>query len=181
MEGIISTLIFLLVCVTLLAVTTWRKCKNTEILKEWVAWSVCENDGVRYNKPLCEHLKSAQHRINIAEQYRIKGDAEWEIANKIIDQYKKSLVESYFNDQLWVLKGKIIYSINSMDYFIFMLYVYLCEHDRYEKNIVFHKMQYLTYMYCKSSFALQKSIPIWNESRLKEVLDADMLYIKDES
>ena len=35
-------------------------------------------------------------------------------------------------------------------------------------------MHYITYMYCKENIALQKNVPAWNESRLKEILDDDL-------
>ena len=170
----IAAFTILFICLLIWAFTTWRKLKNAENLKDWVAWSVCKSNEIRCNIPLWTHLKDAQLHTHIRDEYRIAGEEEWEYAKEIIERYQKSLMQSYFNSQLWALKGKSIYAIYGKDYFIFMLYVYLCEHDRYEKNVVFHKMQYITYMYCKSNLALQGNVPSWNESRLKEVLDDDL-------
>ena len=173
MEGLISAFIFLFICVSIWAFTTWRKLKSAENLKEWVAWSVNESDDIRWNIPLWAHLKNAQLHSNISEKYRIVGDEEWQTAKDIISRYQSELTRSYFNEKLWALKS--IYTISGEDYFLFMLYVYLCEHEVYGHNIVFHKMYYITYMYCKESLALQKNVPSWNENRLKEILDEDML------
>lgn len=173
MEGIISALIFIFVCISVWAFTTWRKLKNTENLKEWVAWSVSESDGVRWNIPLWAHLKNAQLHSNISDEYRIASDEEWEYAKEVIVRYQKNLVKSYFNGQLWSLKS--IYGISGKDYFLFMLYVYLCENETSGHNVVSHKMHYITYMYCKENLALQKNVPAWNERRLKEIIDEDML------
>ena len=173
MEELVSALIFLFVCVSVWAFATWQKLKNAENLKEWVTWSVLESDDARWNIPLWEHLKNAQLHSNVSEQYRITGDEEWQTAKDIISRYKKNLTQSYFNGQVWTLKS--IYTISGKDYFIYMLYVYLCEHEMSGNNVVFHKMHYITYMYCKKNLALQKNITAWNESRLKESIDEDML------
>lgn len=188
MEGLISAFIFLFICVLVWAFTTWRKLKNMERLKELVAWSICESDGVRWNIPLWAHLKNAQLHSNVSEQYRIAGDEEWQDTKEIIERFQKELTQSYFNGQLWALKS--VYNISGKDYFLYMLYVYLCENDNYgygqnvvfrlrnneigHRNIVFHKMQYITYMYCKENLALQKNVPAWKESNLKEILDNDI-------
>lgn len=185
MEGLISAFILLFICVSIWAFTTWRKLKNTERLKELVTWSVFESDGARWNIPLWAHLKNAQIH-NVSEQYRITGDEEWEIVKEIIERYQKELTQSYFDGRLWNLKS--IYGIDGKDYFLYMLYVYLCENADYgqntvfclrnneigNRNIVFHKMRYITYMYCKGNLALQNNVPVWNESVLKEVLDDDI-------
>ena len=190
MEGLISALILLFIWVSIWAFTTWRKLRNMENLKEWVAWSVRKDDHIRYNIPLWAHLKNAQLHSNVSDQYRITGEGEWEEAKEIIAKYQKELVNSYFEDRLWAMKS--IYEIQSKDYFIYMLYVYLCENENYgycqnsvfrfrdlrnkvdHRNIVFHKMRYITYMYCKENPTLQKNVPDWNEDRLKEILDNDI-------
>lgn len=187
MESLSSAFILLFVCASIWAFTTWRKLKNMENLKEWVAWSIYESDGIRWNIPLWAHLKNAQLHSNVSEPYRIAGDEEWQSAKDIIARYQKELAQSYFDGRLWALRS--IYGITGKDYFIYMLYVYLCENENYgqasvfhltnnnelgNRNIVFHKMQYITYMYCKGNLALQKSVPAWNESRLKEILDKEI-------
>jgi hypothetical protein len=174
MEEFISAAIFLLIVSSVWAFTTWRNLKNAETLKEWVAWSVCKDDNIRGNMPLWSHLKNAQIHTNIPDEYRIAGEEEWESVKEILSRYQKNLCQAYFNGELWTLNGKTIYSIQGKDYFIFMLYVYLCEHQINGHNVVFHKMQYITYMYCKVHLALQKSVPSWNEGRLKDQLDDDL-------
>lgn len=171
MEGLLSAFIFLFICMSVWAFTTWRKIKNMENLKEWVAWSICDNDGVRWNIPLWAHLKNAQIR-NVPEKYRIVGDQEWGYAKEIIERYKENLTNSYFNGHLLALKS--LYGIDGKDYFIFMLYVYLCEHEMSSHNVVYHKMHYISYMYCKENLALQKYVPAWNEERLTEILDSHL-------
>jgi hypothetical protein len=172
MDGFVSALVFLFICVSVWAFTTWRKLKNTESLKQLVTWSVCESDDIRYNIPLWAHLKNAQIHTHIRDAYRISGDEEWEAAKGIIERYQNNLTKSYFNGILWVPKSK--YMIQGEDFFIFMLYVYLCENQIYGHNVVFHKMHYITYMYCKAHPALQKSVPSWNEGRLNDLLDEDL-------
>ena len=172
MEGLISAFVLLFIYGSIWAFTTWRKLRTMEKLKEWVAWSVCESDGIRWNLPLWVQLKDAQIHSHIQDKYRITGEEEWESVKEIIKRYQKDLTQSYFNGRLWELKS--IYTISGKDYFIYMLYVYLCEHEVSDRNIVLHKMHYITYMYCKESPALQKNVPAWNEKRLKEILDDDL-------
>ena len=189
MEGLISAFIFIFICVSIWAFTTWRKLKNMENLKELVGWSVHEDNSLRYNIPLWVHFRDAQLKECIQDKYQITGEEEWEEVKDIIAKYQKELTNSYFEDRLWAMKS--IYEIRSKDYFIYMLYVYLCEDVNYaywqnsvfrfrnvrnrveRKNIVFHKMRYITYMYCKENLALQKNVPSWNEGVLKGILDED--------
>jgi hypothetical protein len=174
MEHYASVITFLFVCVSIWAFAIWRKYTDTKKLKEWVSWSVCESDGARWNIPLWAHIKDAQLHTNISDKYRISGEEEWEAAKEVIEKYRKSLLQSYHSNQLWALKNTGVWAINGKDYFIFMLYVYLCEHDRYAKEIVALKMQYITYMYCKGHPGLQKRVPAWNEGRLTEILDSHL-------
>lgn len=43
--------------------------------------------------------------------------------------------------------------------------------------IVFHKMHYITYMYCKNSEILKDKVPSWNENNLKEILDSNQIQV----
>lgn len=186
MEGFLTAFIFLFICVTAWAFTNWRKVKKMERLKESVAWSTNESDDIRWNIPLWGHFKNAQNRSNVSEKYRISGDEEWQAVKNIISRYQQELARSYFDGRLWALDS--IYGIDGRDYFIYMLYIYLCENESYgqhtvfrlrsneigNRNTVFYKMFYITYMYCKSSQALQKNVPSWNEGRLKEILDKEI-------
>lgn len=42
---------------------------------------------------------------------------------------------------------------------------------------VFHKMHYITYMYCRSNEILKPFVPEWNEKNLKEILDTKQIQI----
>ena len=189
MEGLISAFVFVFIWVSIWAFTTWRKLKKMESLKECVGWSAHEDNSLRYNIPLWVHLRDAQLKGCIQDKYRITSEEEWEEAKEIIAKYQKELVNSYFDGMLWLLGNRD--DINEKDYFIYMLYVYLCESEQYawqnsvflfknlqnrveNKNIVFHKMQYITYMYCKENLALQKNVPSWNEDILKGILDEEL-------
>ena len=46
-----------------------------------------------------------------------------------------------------------------------------------EFAIVFHKMHYITYMYCRGNEALKEFVPEWNEENLKKVLDTNQIQI----
>lgn len=42
---------------------------------------------------------------------------------------------------------------------------------------VFHKMHYITYLYCKNSNILKNMVPDWNEANIKEILDTKQIQI----
>lgn len=46
-----------------------------------------------------------------------------------------------------------------------------------EFAIVFHKMHYITYMYCRENKILREFVPEWNEKNLKEILDSKQIQI----
>ena len=46
-----------------------------------------------------------------------------------------------------------------------------------EFSTVFHKMHYITYMYCKGDERLKSFVPGWNEENLKEILDTKQIQI----
>jgi hypothetical protein len=43
--------------------------------------------------------------------------------------------------------------------------------------VVFHKMHYITYMYCRNNEILKALVPAWNEKTLKEILDTKQLQV----
>ena len=43
--------------------------------------------------------------------------------------------------------------------------------------IVFHKMHYITYMYCRRNDILKSFVPAWNEENLKEILDTKQIQL----
>ena len=44
-------------------------------------------------------------------------------------------------------------------------------------SVVFHKMYYIAYMYCRRSDSLRKYIPEWNENNIKEILDTNQIQL----
>lgn len=167
-----AALIILLIFALIWAFSMWKKLTNAEERTESVAWTVCESDHVRGNMPLWAHFNYIQNHIHIREKYRI-CEREWPDVKRIIKQYQDDLIQLYFTGRVSIpINSK--YGLQGKDYFAFMLYVYLCEHQVREHNLVFHKMNYITYMYCKSHPGLQKSVPGWNESVLQELLDNDL-------
>lgn len=42
---------------------------------------------------------------------------------------------------------------------------------------VFHKMHYITYMYCRKNDKLQAFVPEWNEKNLKDILDTHQIQV----
>lgn len=43
--------------------------------------------------------------------------------------------------------------------------------------VVFHKMYYIAYMYCKGNDTLKKFVPEWNGKNIKEILDTNQIQL----
>lgn len=171
MDGLFSIVLVLLVLVFAWGISIWRKYSALNNMKEWVAWSASKNNDTRCNLPLWAYIKHAQIKLAIPEQYRITGD-EWEYVKSILVDYQRLLTQTYYDNQLWVLKSK--YVVTGEDYFMFGLYVFLCEGKLPESGLVSKKIKYITYMYCKESKVLQKNVPAWNEQVIKDELNAEV-------
>lgn len=204
MEGLIASLILLLVGVFCFLFSILKELQKVKSLRKLVAWCVTGGDGIA----LWEEISNAQNKLKIKKKYCLFGDEEWEYVREILDEYKKDLMLSYFRGHLIVIKSK--YVLSGENYFMASLYTFLSdhqcdykflEHDMHKEIIsyksygesfsagfdatyaltefamVFHKMHYITYMYCKGNEILKAFVPEWNEKNLKEILDTKQIQL----
>ena len=182
MEVLIAIIIVLVFTVAYMAkrINDYSKASTLHSL---VTWCVI-NSMVQYSHslPLWAYINNAQIKFQIPQKYCISGDEEWSAAQEIIEEFRKDLIQSYFQDSLRPIKSK--YAIPGEHYFMFALTTFLEEHqcdayfierkmhqDRlcykeygswggthYDATysltgfaIVYHKLYYIAYCFCKNS------------------------------
>lgn len=203
MEELLAPIIFILVFVFIFLFSKLMEFYRDRSLRELVAWSVTGGAGI----PLWSEISNAQIKHKLSKEYCIAGDEEWGYAKEIIDAYRKDLIHSYFEGHLKVIKSKYVirgadYFMLALYAFLSdhqCDYKFLghdmrkerLEYYRYGDSsplfdatyaltdfaIVFHKMHYITYIYCKTNDALRDFVPEWNEKNLKEILDTRQIQI----
>lgn len=129
------------VIISLYLISKYRKATLKNRITDLVAWTVSEDSYThRDGLPLRWYVERAQ--TNIADEYRIADEAEWEMIGDIFGTFKKDLNEQMFADRLIIPKTK--YLISGEDYFMLSLVSYLknhqCDgmfigHNMHEKNI----------------------------------------------
>lgn len=182
MESVFAMLLIVFVFVAIIAFKKWHEASQERNLRDLVEWSISSDNHIRCNFSLSTYVYNAQIKLSLPQAYRISGDEERKILNEILEEYKKDLMQAYFAGKLGLPKSK--YVIRGQDYFMFTLYCFLSDHRSdynflgYNLNkltdfsMVFHKMHYITYMYCRGNDILKGFIPEWNEKIIKEILDS---------
>ena len=177
----VSQLLYMLfgvfILVAVISFGKWHKYSQEQQLRELISWSAIGDYSPvmgRYSyvsEPVFT-VFNAQYNEAIDQKYRI-AEEDRKYVIEIIEEYQKDIMRSYFMGQRIVIKGK--YEVQKETYFMFALYAFLCDHQSEystrDSAVVFHKMHYITYMYCKSSNILRDHVPNWNERNLKEILD----------
>ena len=183
MESVLAMLFVVFAFAAIIAFKKWYESSQERSLRHLVDWSTSSDNHVRCNLSLSDYIYKAQIRLSLSQEYRIAGDEERKILNKILGEYQKDLMQAYFAGRLVLPKSK--YVIQGEDYFMFTLYAFLSGHQSdYEFlghnmrkatdfSVVLHKMHYITYMYCCGSEIFKNYVPEWNEEMLKEILDAE--------
>ena len=137
----ISSFTFLFIVVLIWSISTWRKFKISEELKQLVTWCVHPDDITRYNIPLWAHIKDAQLHCNILEKHKISWDVEKDYVNDIIAAFQHDLIERFFSNgishkkinELILPKSTAKYT----DFFLFRLFCFLSEHG-YDSRVLGH-------------------------------------------
>lgn len=193
---ILIYILCIVILVAIIALSKWRELSKERTLRKLVSWSAigdyCPSLGRHsYVRDLILAVQNAQYKDTIDKKYRFTEDEKhW--ATDIIEEYQTDIMRSYFKGQLKLIKSK--YVVDGKDYFMLMLYIFLSEHQCDDKFIghemysyathdltdfalVFHKMHFITYMYCRDNEILKGLVPEWNEKNLKEILDTKQIQI----
>lgn len=177
METVLAVLFSVFVFVAIIAFRKWHKYEKDQKLRKLISWSATgDYDPVlgqySYVRELLFTLLNAQYDDAIDKKHRITEEERRDVI-EIIEEYQKNIMRSYFKGRNIVIKSK--YVVTGEDYFMFALYAFLSDHQSTytltDTEVVFHKMHYITYMYCKRNDILRDLIPAWNERVLKKTLD----------
>lgn len=127
MEVLIAIIIALVFTVAYMAkrINDYSKASTLHSL---VTWCVINSmDQYSHSLPLWAYINNAQIKFQIPQKYCISGDEEWSAAQEIIEEFRKDLIQSYFQDSLRPIKSK--YAIPGEHYFMFALTTFLEEHQ----------------------------------------------------
>lgn len=174
----VSSILILFFFVSCIAFWNWHKYSKEQQLRELISWSAIGDYSpvmgcYSYVREPVLAVFNAQYDKSIDPKYRMSFEEDQKCVTEIIEAFQQDIMRSYFRGQRIVIKSK--YAVREETYFIFALYVFLCEHQseyfETDKKIVYRKLNYITYMYCKNNKALQNYVPSWNERCLKESID----------
>lgn len=188
MESVLAMLFIVFVVVAIIAFKKWHEASQERNLRDLVEWSTSSDNHIRCNLSLSAYVYNAQIKLFLPQEYRIAGDEERKTANELLEEYRKDLMQAYFAGKLNIPKSK--YVVQGQDYFMFALYAFLsdhqCDYEFLGHNmrkatdfaVVFHKMHYITYMYCRKNETLKDLVPEWNEKNLKEILETKQIQLQ---
>lgn len=158
-----------------------------------------------YINDLIFSIRRAQSGNSISAQYKIVEDKDFKLVREIVEEYQDYITKLYFRKKLNIFKSK--YTVSETDYFMAMFHDFLSEnsakseflgHDMYSERIdyksyegdgyrakyamsdfgiLFYKLYYTTYMYCKESPVFQNRVRGWEEEDIKDVLDTKQIDI----
>ena len=162
-------------------------------------------DRYSYINDLIFSIRRVQSKESISAQYKIVEEDDFKLVRKIIEEYQEHISKLYFRDKLSLIKSK--YNVSKMDYFMATFHFFLSEndaeyeflgHDMYSERIeyksyegggysakyamsdfgiLYYKLYYITYMYCKESPALKNRVAGWTEKFIQDVLDTKQIDI----
>lgn len=206
MESVFTILLLLFVLVAIVAFKKWHEASQERSLRTLVGWSTSSDNHIRCNLALSAYIYKAQIRLlenyrisgdeerkavnEILEEYR-KNLVQAYFAGKLSIPKSKYVVQGqdYFMFALYAFL-----SDHQCDY-------EFLGHDMHKERIsyksygsafnsgfdatysltdfavVFHKMHYIAYMYCRGSEILKNYVPAWNEEKLKEILDTKQIQL----
>ena len=139
---------YLVPCIAVVGILVFflvKKIKENSIQREIdriVAWCVTTDSSIfRSNFSLKEYIVKAQNKLNLSQEYRIKGDyrltafgddvgeeaGEWVFVESIISEFNKNLIQEYFIGKLSVLYRK--HNISKEEHFFYLLQRYLEKHQ----------------------------------------------------
>lgn len=151
-------------------------------------------------------IRHAQCDDDIDAKYRITEEIERQYMDEIIEEFQKHMARSYFEGHLKLMQSK--YEVSGEHYFMMAMCKFLdshqcdpeffgndmrqelLEHKTYggggsdatyslsDFGILYHKMYYITYMFCKKSkIANPKGDCFQNEKSIKDIIDTKTIQI----
>ena len=174
-----------------------KKYNRQNKLKEFVKWCIIEDKPKvnTYKTSLYNSINEIQNELNILSEYRLSTNNDWDTVKKILKEFQRIIILSYFSDTLPTPKIKSNSEIENDTCFFYLLQRYLAEH-RYESSflgykmqevikktdkpdtitdlseseyeltdfsLIFNKLYYITYLYCKNNPILNPKGKYWND------------------
>ena len=159
-----------------------------------------------YTSELVSYIKEAQYINKIDNEYKTVESDEIKIVYEIIKEYQKYVSREYFKGHLGLIDSKRtiqpedyfmatlhdLLSAHHCDrtFIEYDMFGEQFEYKRYSDgsgykatyaltdfSIVYHKLYYITHIYCKNSLALQDKVSLWSEEIIKEALDTKQMTI----
>lgn len=202
MEGSVLSRLFtyafsIYLLVSAVALKRWYDLAQERKLRKLVAWSVTGDycpvlGNYSYSRELWYKVANAQANLNIPKEYCI-NETEKVFCLQILSEYQIELARKYFLGNLCLIKSK--YAVYGDEYFMMKLHDFLSSHSDdykflgYEMHnpctpyssfeIAYHKLFYITYMYCKGSLIANpdesQSWLNWEEKYIREFLDSTQI------
>lgn len=204
METVLAMLLSVFIFVAIIAFEKWYKYTQEQKLRDLVAWSVTGGNGIPLWAEVSNAQNKLNLPKEYCITGDLDWDYAKEIIDEykkgLMLSYFKG--HSYVIKSKYVISGENYFmfalyaflSDHQCDY-------KFLEHDLHKETldykrhgdwggplfnatyaltdfaIVFHKMHYITYMYCRGNDILKDFVPAWNENNLREILDTKQIQI----
>lgn len=199
-------IIALIVLVAIFVVPKLVQNGRDQSLKEQVAWTTTtssEWDSPRALE-LWQYIHNFQNRYSVEDKYRISTKDEWDIAKSLIEKCRSDLAADFSQNR--VQSTKYTADLTPEEYFVFSLSYFLSENqtktvflgqimyieiDRVSYSawsydatysitdfgMVFHKLRYITSLYCLDHPRIKSMIGYMNPTDQKKTLDTGIYKI----
>lgn len=204
MEELLAPIIFILVFVFIFLFSKLREFYRDKSLRELVAWSVTGGGGIplwsKVSNAQIKHKLSKEYCIAGDEEWDYAKEIIDEYRKDLTQSYFKGhlkVIKSKYvvqGEEYFMFARYAFLSDHQCDYKFLGhdMHIDTVSFNRYgnwggplydatysltDFAVVFHKMHYITYMYCRGSEILKPFVPAWNEENLKEILDTKQIQI----
>lgn len=204
MEVLLVPIIFILVFVFIFLFLKLKEFYRDRSLRDLVAWSVTGGDGIPLWREISNaqiKLKlSKEYCIAGDNEWAIAKEIIDEYKKDLMQSYFKG--NAYVIKSKYAIRGETYFmfalyaflSDHQCDYKFLEqdMHKERLEYKRYgdwggplydatyaltDFAVVFHKMHYITYMYCRGNDILKGFVPEWSEKNLKGILDTKQIQI----
>lgn len=185
----------------------YQEKKLRELVSWSVIGDYCPTLGrYSYNSELLFVIVNAQYEYGIKKKYCIAEKTEEEYMREIIEEFQREMARSYFKGEHKTVKSK--YVIWGKHYFMYSLQSFLSKHqcddkflgydmreerisceeyscDGYKSTytltdfaVVYHKMYYISHVFCKNCKPLIESnlaLPFDNEKNIAKILNTKQI------
>lgn len=197
MPAVIAIIVLILVFVVPKLIQNGRD----QSLKEQVAWTTTTSNSWDSPRALelWQYIHNIQNRYRVEDKYKISTKEEWDIAKSLIEKCRSELASDFLQNR--VQSTKYTSALTPEEYFIFSLSYFLSEnqtkkellgHKMYieidrvsysawsydatysitEFGMVFHKLRYITSLYCLDHPRIKAMIGFMDPADQKKTLDS---------